>query len=160
MFQPPAILLSRLTFFCWVGFSAKTMGRSFLHSNVGSHGAARHRPSYYLLKTMCSYQSSVSGRSAMVSTSTPTSTEYWPRKQTKLWWIFHSRGGSIRALMNEIMDPKKGKSSETFLSISRRKLGNSIFNSARILTFPYSARLSEKAIEERRKKNWKWNCNK
>lgn len=40
------------------------------------------------------------------------------------------------ALMKEIMDPKKGKISETFLSISRRELGNSIFNSARILTFP------------------------
>lgn len=39
------------------------------------------------------------------------------------------------ALMKEIMDPKKGKT-ETFLSISRRELGNSIFNSAQILTFP------------------------
>lgn len=82
----------------------------------------------------------------------PTSTEYRLRKQTELWWIFHSRGGSGRALMNEIMDPKKGKTSETFLSISRRELGNSIFSSARILTFPYLARLSKKATGERRKK--------
>lgn len=51
-----------------------------------------------------------------------------------------------------LMDPKKGKTSETFLSISRRELGKSIFNSNFDIFMALEAfREGERA----RKKKWK-----